>query len=176
MKFTDIPQLTKEGSYQINVLFNMIKGTLKQYKDGQEKSGYKFEMCPDFQRGHVWTEQQQVAFLEFLFRGGKSGLVIYFNHPGWQGNYKGDMVVVDGLQRLTAVLRFLNNEIKVFGHYYDEYEDKNMMNRINLIFNVNNLKSKAEVLKWYLEMNGSGTPHTEEELNRVRGLLEQEQQ
>ena len=27
---------------------------------------------PDFQRGHVWTEGQQIAFMEFLLKGGKT--------------------------------------------------------------------------------------------------------
>ena len=31
------------------------------------------QLNPDFQRGHVWTEDQQVKFLEFILRGGKTG-------------------------------------------------------------------------------------------------------
>ena len=68
-------------------------------------------------------------------------------------------------------MRFLNNEIKVFGTYYKDFEDK-LPNDIDLIFNVNNLKTKKEVLKWYLEMNSGGTIHTDEELDKVKSMLE----
>jgi len=40
--------------------------------------------------------------------------------------------------------------------------------------NVNTLQSREEVLKWCLEMNSGGTPHPQEELDRVRDLLENE--
>ena len=33
-------------------------------RTGREEMG--LELNPDFQRGHVWTEQQQIAFLEYL--------------------------------------------------------------------------------------------------------------
>ena len=38
----------------------------------------------------------------------------------------------------------------------------------------NNLKTRKEVLQWYIEMNNGGTPHTKEEINRVKILLETE--
>jgi hypothetical protein len=33
------------------------------------------------------------------------------------------------------------------------------------------LKTKQEVLQWYIELNEGGTPHTEEEINRVKELI-----
>ena len=38
-------------------------------------------------------------------------------------------------------------------------------------FNVNNLQTREELLTWYLEMNTGGTPHSDEEIERVKGLL-----
>ena len=135
-------------------------------------------MNPDFQRGHVWTEQQQIAFIEYFLKGGKSGKVIYFNHPHWGRYQENDMnmVCVDGLQRLTAIRRFINDEIRAFGGLYSEFEDTPRMIKNGIKFNVNDLQTKAEVLQWYLDMNYTGTPHTEEELDRVRKLLEEEKE
>lgn len=76
---------------------------------------------------------------------------------------------MDGLQRITAYMRFYNNEIPAFGHYYKEFEDR-PKNWIKL--NVNNLKTRKEVLTWYLEMNTGGTPHSKEEIEKVQRLLE----
>ena len=80
---------------------------------------------------------------------------------------------VDGLQRLTAALAFLHDEIPAFGHYYSEYEDKLPFD-VDFIFNVNDLKTKAEVLQWYIEMNAGGTPHDSKEIDRVKALLSAE--
>jgi uncharacterized protein with ParB-like and HNH nuclease domain len=135
------------------------------------------ELNPDFQRGHVWTEKQQIAYIEFLLRRGKSGRVIYFNCPYWShGSRDGWFVCVDGLQRTTAIMRFINNEIPAFGCYYKDFEDKPSFIRDSISVNINNLQSKAEVLQWYLEMNTGGTPHSDDELEKVKYLLQQENQ
>lgn len=167
MKFKDIPKLTSDGTYQTNVsLEYAVKWIDEQITD------CGLQLNPDFQRGHVWTQEQQIKYIEYLLRGGKSARTIYFNQSGWMRDFKGDFVCVDGLQRLTAVIKFINNEIPVFGYYYNEFEDR--LHNVDLIFNVNNLKTRKEVLQWYIEFNSGGTIHTEEEINRVKKLLEQE--
>jgi len=68
----------------------------------------------------------------------------------------------------------LNNEIKIFGLFLNEFEDSltTATAHMNLRFNVNNLKSKKAVLNWYIDMNSGGTPHTEEEIERVKKLMD----
>ena len=171
LRFRDIKPFTRESSYEVDVQLNYLEEHIRTYIDD-----YGLELNPDFQRGHVWTEAQQVAFVEFLLRGGKSGYDVYFNHDHWRmprGKGKGDsFVCVDGLQRITACRKFVNNKIKAFGHYRREYTDSPGL--IRLRFHVNDLKTRAEVLTWYLEFNAGGTIHTEAELDRVRNLLEKE--
>jgi uncharacterized protein with ParB-like and HNH nuclease domain len=168
MKFTDIPQFTRQGNWECN--FD-IQNFVEQIEEWEKEDG--LQLNPDFQRGHVWTEKQQISFMEFTLKGGTTGRVIYLNHPGWMGNFQGDFVCVDGLQRITAVKRFIHNEIKIYNHYFKEFEGSHRM--INdMKINVNNLKTRKEVLQWYLEMNGGGVIHTKEELDKVRKLLEKE--
>jgi len=38
---------------------------------------------------------------------------------------------------------------------------------------VNNLKTRKEVLQWYIEFNSGGTVHTDAEIQRVKKLLEE---
>lgn len=143
-------------------------------KEWEEDPWYGLQLNPDFQRGHVWTEEQQVKYVEYILRGGKSAKIIYLNKPSWQGGECGnydDFVCVDGLQRITAVLRFLNNEIKAFGYYYNEYEDK-LPFEVDLLININNLKTEKEVLQWYVDLNEGGTPHTSEEIDKVKQMIE----
>ena len=166
MKFANIEKFTKTSPYTVNQPLE----SLQKWVDDM-KSDYNLNLNPDFQRGHVWTTLQQIAYVEYLLRGGKSGRNLFFNSPHWMGSFKGEMVCVDGLQRLTACLTFINNKIPVFSNYYEEFEDRLRVADITLIVNVNDLKTKEEVLTWYLEMNSGGTPHTDEEINRVKQLL-----
>lgn len=173
MNFSDIEPFTQAGGYEINVPLKRLEKALEDWK-----ADYGLDLNPDFQRGHVWTEEQQIAFVEFLLRGGVTGRVIYFNSPAWGGtSERGDLdetiLCVDGLQRLTACLRFMRDEIKVFGHKFSEFEGSPRMIH-DLRLNVNDLKTRAEVLKWYIEFNSGGTVHSKEEIARVQQLLDDE--
>jgi hypothetical protein len=171
-KFADIPQMTRDGYYQVNVGWDYLEDWIAHNRD---KPSVGFEMDPDFQRGHVWTEQQQIRYVEFMLRGGKSSRVIYWNCKGWMHTFEGPMVLVDGKQRISAVLRFLGNEILAFGHKREEYTDRLGLCHCDFLMNVNNLKTRAEVLQWYIDLNAGGVAHTNEEINKVRRLLDIEQ-
>lgn len=171
-RFKDIPQFTSDGSYQVNYpLISLVRYVEEEVKE------MGLQLNPEFQRGHVWTEEQQVAWLEYHLRGGKSGNTIYLNNPFQHsvrnprpGEYT-DYVCVDGLQRLTAAQRFIHNEIKVFGSYFEEFEDNIRIIAQTMILNVNDLKSEKEVLQWYIDMNAGGTPHNSDEIQRLKDMI-----
>lgn len=163
--FSDIPKFTRSAKYAITVDCEDIENTLNRYRDR-----YDLDMDPDFQRGHVWSENQQIAYLEFCLRGGLTGNQILFNSAGWMSNNPSrKIVLVDGKQRLEAWRRFLNNEIKVFDSLYKEYEG--YIGNYSLTFMINDLPTRAEVLQWYIDLNSGGTVHSNSEINRVRELL-----
>lgn len=176
MKFAEIPQYINSGSWECNYSFASLVKTIEAWSNGID-TDVKLEMNPDFQRGNVWTEKQQIAFIEAILRGGaKNARVIYLNNPNWHHcNDKAyqDFVCVDGLQRYTTIKRFINNEIKAFGYYYNQFEDK-LRGKHDMRLNVNDLPTKKDVLEWYIEMNAGGTVHTEAEIEKVKTLLEKE--
>ncbi len=161
----DIPQLPSPH-YRVDVVWDL----LEEWLAGHEE----LNLSPDFQRGHVWTDEQQTAYLEWVIRGGESGKEIHFNHPNWMTNWKGEMVIVDGLQRLTAVRRWLKNEVRTFGLYRRDFTDKFLPLNLSFSVRICNLKTREEILKWYLDFNSGGTPHRAEEIQRVRDLLKAE--
>lgn len=179
MKISDIKMLMPCGSYEVNVHLGYIESWLKYAEEE-----YGLELNPDFQRGNVWTEEQQIKYVEFFLRGGKTANIIYFNCPQFDmGSCERiknadvlPMQCIDGLQRLTALRKFIKGNLKVFGNNtIDDFEDKKMLLRRydTLKFNVNNMQTKADVIKWYLDFNTGGTIHSEEEISRVKKLLDE---
>ena len=141
-------------------------------------TGGSVVLCPDYQRGRVWTECQQRAWIQFRLSGGVGGETVFFNeYPS------GVIELVDGLQRITAVRRFVAGELAVYRGVGDRSEgwlvhemDRKIFRMPQTILRVvvNSLRTRRQVLRWYLELNGGGTPHTPSELDRVRGLLARE--
>lgn len=178
MKYSDISQFTNDGSYQVNQPWDALEDWIARHSKGNFG---QLDLDPDFQRAHVWTEKQQIAYVEFCLRGGKHSNILRFNCVGWMNDFRGPFVLVDGKQRLEAVRKFLRNELPVFGHQLvkgdgftiRQFEDK-MGWRYDFIIVVNNLDTRKKVLQWYLDINAGGVVHTTEELERVRDLLSQE--
>lgn len=155
-------------------------------------SDYGLNLNPDFQRGHVWSREQQIAFIEAWIRGaiGEQARTITFNCPDFAGREKAKdcdlegMVCLDGLQRLTAVLDFMEGKFRVFtnpaveelknGVDFDYFTYSSFSMRTKrLRFQIFYMQKKADLLDYYLAFNGGGTPHSVEELSRIQQMRDQ---
>ena len=169
MKASEIERLTNRGTYQVDFRLGYLQKAIQEW---QEEG---LDLCPDFQRGHVWTPQQQVDFVEYILRGGKTSELL-FNTKGNYASTSENFVCVDGLHRLTALLLFLEDKLPVFGgHTRSQIEGIDLLLReLHLSFRINELLTRKAVIQWYLELNAGGTPHTDSEIDRVRDLLSRE--
>lgn len=68
-------------------------------------TGNELDLAPDFQRSFVWKIQQQVRLIESILMGIPLP-AFYFNQ-----DKTGDQQVVDGVQRLTTIKRFMSNDL-----------------------------------------------------------------
>lgn len=170
-RFRDIKPFTHDAGYGVDIPLSMLEEQIESWS-----KAYQMELDPDFQRGHVWTDEQRSRYIEYLLRGGISSRIIYFNCPGWQsGSGKvGQLIIVDGKQRLEACRRFVRSEIPAFGYLRKEYSDDIFPFSPHLRFAINNLRTRAEVLQWYLDLNSGGVVHTSAEIEKVQKLLEAE--
>lgn len=120
-----------------------------------------FELNPDFQRGHVWTPSQQVSFVESFIRGMTAGRVL-FNCPGWVNSARvdGDIQAnrfqcIDGLQRLTALRKFMSDEILVFSGFRasdlrgSPFDPWRLGYRLQV--GIYEFQSRADLLRFYLD-------------------------
>lgn len=161
-------------------------GDLEKILASQERdiieSGGTFELEPDFQRGHVWTVAQRIAFVESMVRKTAPNRIM-FNCPGWSRSSAGTGDIpdhtfqcIDGLQRLTTLRKFLAGEFTVFGEAKLSFRDLKGtpfdLCRLRLQMAVYEFDSRAELLSLYLDLNNGGTVHTQSEIDRVRALRE----
>lgn len=168
MRFRDLKNLTRSPNYRITVGWRYLEENITELI-----ATAGADLNPDFQRGHVWTRQQQINYVEYSLRGGMGGHDIFWNAPGWPNCAEG-AVLVDGKQRIQAVRRFITDQNPAFGYVFSQFEDKLPIGH-GFTFHINDLETRWEVLRWYLEMNSGGTPHAESELDRVLELMAEEE-
>lgn len=173
--YLDIPKFT-QCHYTIDTPWWFLENWIKSRTEDSN-----LDLDPDFQRAHVWNDAKRIAYVEFILRGGKSGRDIYFNCPNWQrlNSTRGQLVLVDGKQRIEAVRKFLRNEIKAFGRTSKDLIPSQWITATVPFdacfkFHVADLSTRKQVLEWYLELNSGGVVHTAEELQKVKNLIANE--
>lgn len=175
-KIRSVPKIYSAPDYNISD----IEYTIQRFEEV-----YNLDLLPEFQRGHVWTKEQQVLFIEALIRGavGTDGRTISFNHPEYQNTKKAHsdldrMVIIDGLQRLTAIRDFVAGKFKVFvdefggdGVDMDFFHGSEFSLGGNTIkIQVYTMQTQREVLDFYISLNSGGTAHSKEEIERVKKM------
>ncbi len=169
MKWDEIPKFKEFG------IINSISFGFILFVDfiNEQIENSDLQLNPEFQRGHVWTQNQQEKYIEFILRGGKSGRDFYFNLNPASNEY----VCVDGLQRIMSFVKFVNGNIKVFGQYFHEFiinkriAGGQPLPEYKVNVHINQLEDQKEILGWYIDLNSGGTPHTNDDIERVRNMI-----
>lgn len=175
-KYAPIIDPVPRTNYAVDFQMHRLK---KQFEDYANDYG-SFDYNPDFQRGHVWNREKQIAFLEAICRNTipASLLTITLNSPEFEHpNHKGDLrgfCIIDGLQRVTAVEEFVDGKFKIFDNQvgYDDLDHTPYsFKRVNFRVQVYSFIWRKDLLKYYIDINSGGVVHSDDEINRVKKLL-----
>ena len=168
MKYSEIKTFPR-ACYEIDVPWATMETLIADWGRGNE-------ICldPDYQRGHVWTTSQQQGFIEYNLRGGEIGHTILWNCPDWP--HEGSrMELLDGKQRIEAVRAWMRGDFPVFESFFAEYTGHPRMFTAMFKFKICTLPTRADVLQCYLNLNAGGTPHAQEEIQKVEEMLQKEE-
>lgn len=133
---------------------------------------------PVYQRGHVWTTEQERLFVGAMLENPKAIPPFWFNwiHKDF---HRSNSEIVDGKQRINALCKWLKGKIKakcpcgIEVHYSEltEIDHRNLSIGVMMSWSFVELDQK-EVMKFYLRLNSGGTIHTPKELDKVRELID----
>ena len=102
----------------------------------------RLELQPDFQRNEVWTKAAQIMLIDTIIRGIPIPKV-YIKSIMINGNtYR---VVIDGQQRLTAILKFVQDKLPLKHPYIGEYQD--------LLFSQLPPEVQNQILRYKIDIN-----------------------
>ena len=163
----DVDEDASFGDYPIDtVLIRNETRTVHDVLRRIEKGS--FVMDPDFQRDFIWDEDKQSKLIESVLM--RIPLPVFYLAE----NQKGQMVVVDGLQRLSTLQRFVNNELRLKLRHQPELNDKpfqklspKLQNRVedcNLVLYVIDAKVPTQALLDIFERVNSGVPLTRQQM------------
>ncbi len=80
----------------------------------------RLELQPDFQRNEVWTRAAQIMLIDTIIKNIPMPKIYMKSYIKDQRTYR---VVIDGQQRLTAILAFINNEFPLVSPYEGDFKN-----------------------------------------------------
>lgn len=138
-------------------------------------------MDPVYQRDFVWTKEQKQLYIKNLFEGNASIKPTFIEYSETQedGTRKRVAEVLDGKQRIKALIDFYNNEFDVEGLYYKDlhYRDQFFFERLNVVYTrIMNREGRKDLkletkIQLFLEINMLGTRMSDEDLKKAQSLL-----
>lgn len=117
---------------------------------------------PEWQRGLVWSEDQNIKLIESLWLGVSIGT--YTFNRKWGSEYNN--LLIDGQQRLNAIERYLNDCFPVFGYRWSEttkFDKRRFRHTCHFHSFITESDDDAYLRSYYNMMNFGGTAHKESE-------------
>ena len=187
MNISDLKYMTRNNTfrktyYSVDIpLRNFLKHIslhtdIEMYEKGTLSWNSFFDKAvPSFQRSNdKWTKEMQISYLENIICGYKSPpILLYTINEGDGGCF--DAMLLDGLQRVTAIADFLQGEIKLFDKYggftYAELE-QNKIVFIDPTIQIRkyDFQNEKEVLDFYIKMNENIT-HSKADIAKAKLYL-----
>lgn len=140
---------------------------LKQYSFG-------IDFDPDYQRGYVWDNTDKELLLDSIFKNidiGKFVLIHLSNGEWLERGFSYE--ILDGKQRLSALIEFYENKLPYKGKYYNELSknDKRAFTEHQIAIAEVRETDKKTVLKYFIMLNRTGKSMDESHLAEVERML-----
>jgi hypothetical protein len=132
-------------------------------------SGAGLDLNPSYQRGNVWTEDQKVALIDSIFKNIDIGKRRPFREER-QHYYE----MLDGKQRLTAVLDFIEEKFRYKGKLFSELHrrDQNHLENYSISYAETEPLTEKQKYRYFIKLNTTGTPMDKMHLANVKSKLD----
>lgn len=143
---------------------NQIDGLLTTYYH----SG--INMNPDYQRDYVWETKDKELLIDSIFNNIEIGKIVLVRLLYGDYGYE----ILDGKQRLNALLEFYENRFPYKGYYYNDLSRADQIHFIHYVVSVGYITytNKKTILKYFLMLNRTGKTIDKTQLDKVEKMLE----
>lgn len=125
---------------------------------------------PDYQRDYVWNDDDKSHLLDSIFSGQDIGKFILLSYA-----FPRRREVLDGKQRLNAIIQFYTSQYKYKNLYWHELSARDRDHFEYYLIQFADLDARhfteTDKLKLFLNVNIAGVPQSEEHLKKIKDKL-----
>lgn len=129
-----------------------------------------------YQRGLVWTDEQKKLLIDSIYQNIEIGKLLFRKNTFERMEKTGfSWDLVDGKQRLTTIIDFINNKFTDnYGNYFRDLSDKAQSRFVDFdslsYGELDDDTTDAQVSEQFLKLNFTGTPMTPEHIEYVKSI------
>lgn len=157
----------------ISEITSSVRGLLNEYTRGT------YDFNPEYQRELVWTIEQKQAFVKTLMIGDVDLCPTLITEPYSKEKGKREYEVLDGKQRMMAVIEYIRGKFSIDGLYYKDLSLGDVSRLMNATFKYRLIKyydkkkgfSKMTIeqkVELFLQINEYGQRVSEEHLDKIK--------
>lgn len=117
-------------------------------------------IVPNFQRPAVWTQEQQIRFIESIWQRLPLGTYVV-NRVSHQINSPFDALLLDGQQRITAIMAYVAGDFPVMGYRFTDLDqrERQEFGMIPMSYLETKLENMDHIREVYDRLAHGGTAH-----------------
>jgi hypothetical protein len=129
-------------------------------------------MVPAFQRNNdKWSDDRQRLFIENVLAGFRTDIFLYGIAKGSPFNTSERTFILDGWQRISALVRFLMGELTVYGgHTFKQLDAAKAIHNLVMGIKLFTFPDHKSACRFYIDMN-RGITHSEADIVRAERYL-----
>lgn len=159
---------TKKQEFRMTQNNRQLEGLLSMVLN--DYSGVDF--TPEYQREYVWSLEDKIKLIDSIFNNVTIGLFVFAQLPHIDIGKQYE--IIDGKQRLTALIEFFEDRFKYQGFYFSELSNKDMRHFNDFGISIGVLEKPTEKEKYaaFLAVNTYGKVMDEKHLESVKAKYE----
>lgn len=158
--------LVNNGDLRLHFLQQQVSSLLnKVYHFG-------VDMNPEYQRDFCWELEDKVALIDSIFNNIDIGKFV-FVHNDYCDEYLYE--ILDGKQRLRAILDFYENRFAYKGKYFNDLSkiDQNWFENYGISVAEVLPTDKKEILNYFVMLNTTGKPVDTKHIDKVKEMIKE---
>lgn len=174
-------QLRKKGDFQNQPIYRNKSHDMIHYSQQAISSFfvnvYMFgvDMNPEYQRDHVWNESDKVELIDSIMNNVDIGKFVFVQRDHAESKEKGTgyYEILDGKQRLNAIIEFFEDRFRYKGKVFSELHGYDRAHFVNYSVSVATLTnfSLEKRMETFIRLNTAGRIMDKEHLEKVKQML-----
>lgn len=127
---------------------------------------------PEYQREYVWELDEKVNLIDSIFNNIDIGKFVFI-HKGWNDEFYYE--ILDGKQRIRAILDYYENKFAYKGKFFNELSNKDKNHFTDYPITMAEVRdiSKKQVLKYFVKLNKHGKVMDKKQIEKVEKMIEE---